>query len=63
MKINVSFGRTFNIGNYESVRVDVSKERELSSDADFEATFYAILNDLKELVNEQESELKRTRGK
>lgn len=35
MKIRVSIGRTYNVGNYESVRLDISEEREYDEPGKF----------------------------
>ena len=37
-KISVGYGITINLGNYESARIDISKERPLELDEDYEET-------------------------
>ena len=37
-KVSVGYGITINLGNYESARIDMSKERPLELDEDYEET-------------------------
>ena len=37
-KISVGYGITINLGNYESARIDIRKERPLELDEDYEET-------------------------
>lgn len=57
-KIRVSYGVTKNMGNYESARVDASKERTLGEHEDYETAFNAILFDLKKLIHATANELR-----
>lgn len=44
MKIRVSIGRTYNIGNFESIRLGVEVEEEgVPGDQDNEALFHEVL--------------------
>lgn len=50
--IHVSYGRTTNLGNYESERVDVGISRDLDDEEDRKTAMRKELKNLKEFVEE-----------
>lgn len=52
-RVLVKFGKTINIGNYESIRIDVGIEKDISSDRRDEIE--ALLEECKDIIENEES--------
>ena len=51
-KINVSIGKTINLGNFESLRLDMSYESTISDDSNLKEEFNETFEFLDELLEE-----------
>jgi hypothetical protein len=51
-KVSVSYGRTINMGNYESLRLEYSAEAEIDDDLTIGDAFTALRHSLRFEVNE-----------
>ncbi len=53
MKIRVNYGKTVNLGNYESERIDMSIEKDVD-DRDHRVALISTFQELKRLVEEMD---------
>ena len=52
-RVRVSVGKTINMGNYESMRVDVAVEREIPAGTDYRATAKQLGQQCEQLCNQE----------
>ena len=62
-RIKVSIGKTYNMGNYESLRLDVGLERDIVDAADLVRAFRVAKGEVRKMLSELEEEWNATRRK
>lgn len=59
-RLNVSLGRKYNVGNYESVDLHVSLSRDMEPNETVESAFDAIFNSVRNELNREAEKLRLT---
>jgi len=62
MKIHVSRGKTINIGNFESEKIEVGIELNLDEDTDMQEVFSLLDYECKSFIEKKEEEILKDNG-
>lgn len=56
--VKVGFGKTINLGNFESIRIDVEIESEIGREEKFEGVLDSLYLETKEFIEKKEQEIR-----